>query len=165
MQASRGVHRIRACVAANWGCPPSITNRFVRLLRCGGHTGAIGGDAVLTHEAVGFFLETCETITGHYNVDVLKGEAVLILELMRHDSLTIKEAMILTRYSYRGFYLVVDRLIDKNIIKIEADSEDRRVKRIMLRTDRVTVDEGSVPLIDSATARKRLPMVRSAANA
>lgn len=65
-------------------------------------------------------------------MDALRPEAKLLLILTRHGSLRIKQAMSLSGLSYRGFYILLHRLIRQDLVVVEGDSADRRVRNIRL---------------------------------
>lgn len=78
-----------------------------------------------------------------FNIDVLRTEAKLLIELSKNPGLTVKQAMLFTGRSYRGFYLMLERLIAREVVEMTSDANDKRIRRVMLK--RRTVD-GSTPL-------------------
>jgi DNA-binding MarR family transcriptional regulator len=62
----------------------------------------------------------------------LRPEAKLLLILSEAGSLTIKQAISLSGLSYRGFYLLLNRLLAQGLIEINDDDEDRRVRKMSL---------------------------------
>ena len=62
----------------------------------------------------------------------LRPEAKLLLLLSQAGTLTIKQAISLSGLSYRGFYLLLNRLLDKGLIEIRDDEVDRRVRKVRL---------------------------------
>lgn len=69
---------------------------------------------------------------GEHEVELLTPDAKLLCILGAKGSLIVKEAMLLSGLSYRGFYLVAGRLADRSSIVLEGDPNDGRVKRISL---------------------------------
>lgn len=78
--------------------------------------------------------------------EALRPEAKIIFSLRARGSLSIKEAMLLSGLSYRGFYIVMARLLQLGLIKVNGGQEDRRVRKITL------VDEPE-PKVEMAEAK------------
>lgn len=57
--------------------------------------------------------------------EMLRPEAKILFTLQELGPLSIKEIMSLSGMSYRGFYVVLDRLISTNLISIDPDQQDR----------------------------------------
>jgi hypothetical protein len=74
----------------------------------------------------------------------LRPEAKLLLILTRHGSLRIKQAMSLSGLSYRGFYILLQRLVKQKLVIVEGDSADGRVRNIRLGKAISIVDQRSV---------------------
>lgn len=68
-----------------------------------------------------------------FGLSFIKPEAKIILLLKEKGSLSMKETMSFLDLSYRGFYILVKRMIQNGIIFMEEDAFDRRVKRISLK--------------------------------
>lgn len=68
-------------------------------------------------------------------IPALRPEAKLILLLSQQDCLSIKQAMSMSGLSYRGFYMLVTRLVEQGLIKVDTDAHDRRVRKIRLAPD------------------------------
>lgn len=66
---------------------------------------------------------------------MIRPEAYLVLMLVKHGPLSIKEAMTFTRTSYRGFYAVLNRLVKAGIVKTTTDTIDKRVRKLALVDD------------------------------
>lgn len=73
-------------------------------------------------EASDFFKRT--------NVEIFRPEGKLIIELVKSGPLTMKQAMSVSECSYRGFYLMVERLVAGGVVDIHHSTQDRRVKTI-----------------------------------
>lgn len=67
-----------------------------------------------------------------HGFEVLTPDAKLFCVLGSKGSLSVKEAMLFSGLSYRGFYLVAGRLAARGSIVLEGDPRDGRVKRISL---------------------------------
>jgi DNA-binding MarR family transcriptional regulator len=65
----------------------------------------------------------------------LKPEAKILFALGSLGDMSIKQAMLISDVSYRGFYLILERLRNNQLIEIYPDSLDRRVRRIKLLVD------------------------------
>ena len=64
------------------------------------------------------------------NIEIFRPEGKLVIELMKSGPLTMKQAMSVSECSYRGFYLMVERLTASQVIAIEQSQQDRRVKTV-----------------------------------
>ncbi|WP_369026718.1 hypothetical protein [Qipengyuania sp. RANM35] len=67
-------------------------------------------------------------------VDLFTVDGKIIFYLMNNGSSRIKEIMLATGSSYRGFYLALERLKNKKLIDSEVDPVDRRARVIRLAT-------------------------------
>jgi DNA-binding MarR family transcriptional regulator len=67
-----------------------------------------------------------------HGFEVLTPDAKLFCVLGAKGSLSVKEAMLYSGLSYRGFYLVAGRLAARGSILLEGDPHDGRVRRISL---------------------------------
>lgn len=65
-------------------------------------------------------------------IEALRPEARLLFILARSGSLRVKEAMSLSGLSYRGFYMLLQRLVSLQLVVVEGDHVDRRVRNIRL---------------------------------
>ncbi len=77
-------------------------------------------------------LEIESHFTENIGVKFLRPEAKLLIILKQSGSLSIKEAMITSGLSYRGFYILLSRLVAQELIRVEVDENDRRVRKILL---------------------------------
>jgi DNA-binding MarR family transcriptional regulator len=84
------------------------------------------------HIQVEKILEINRQFSEQVGIEALRPEAKILFTLKTKGSLSVKEAMILSGLSYRGFYIVLARLANSGWITMEADIKDRRVKRILL---------------------------------
>jgi DNA-binding MarR family transcriptional regulator len=84
------------------------------------------------HIQVEKILEINRRFSEQVGIEALRPEAKILFTLKTKGSLSVKEAMILSGLSYRGFYIVLARLANSGWITMEADLKDRRVKRILL---------------------------------
>ena len=62
----------------------------------------------------------------------LTPQAYLVLTLLIHGSLPMKDAMLHNPLSYRAFYNMLDKLKKRTVVSVEIDSSDRRVRRLVL---------------------------------
>jgi DNA-binding MarR family transcriptional regulator len=67
--------------------------------------------------------------------DLLRPEAKILLALSSKGELSIKELMIESGMSYRGFYLVFTRLTEQGLIDSETDLRDKRVRKVRITAD------------------------------
>jgi DNA-binding MarR family transcriptional regulator len=67
-----------------------------------------------------------------HGFELLTPDAKLFCIIGARGSLSVKEAMLFSGLSYRGFYLVLGRLAGRGSIMLEGDPHDGRVKRISL---------------------------------
>ena len=84
------------------------------------------------HIQVEKILEINRQFAEQVGIEALRPEAKILFTLKARGNLSVKEAMILSGLSYRGFYIVLARLANNGWITMEADVDDRRVKRILL---------------------------------
>jgi DNA-binding MarR family transcriptional regulator len=85
---------------------------------------------------------TATSVKGGLNIDryfnsitgfeALRPEAKLLFHLGSRGDLSVKEAMFVSGLSYRGFYMVLGRLVDSGFVEIHQDGRDKRVRRISL---------------------------------
>lgn len=74
-------------------------------------------------------IEYCES----HGLSILTPEARMLIYLVENKSACMKELMLASRISYRGFYLAYDRLLASGFIKASTDANDRRVRRVELK--------------------------------
>jgi DNA-binding MarR family transcriptional regulator len=87
-----------------------------------------------------------------HGFEVLTPDAKLFCVLGAKGSLSVKEAMLFSGLSYRGFYLVAGRLAGRGSIVLEGDPHDGRVKRISLAANAkamLAALQETMPLMDS----------------
>lgn len=60
-------------------------------------------------------------------VNLLTPEGKIILHLMVNGGSRVKEVMLASGASYRGFYLTLDRLKEAGLVTVSAEANDRRV--------------------------------------
>jgi DNA-binding MarR family transcriptional regulator len=65
-------------------------------------------------------------------LDALKPEAKILFTLGSRGPLAVKQLMLYSGLSYRGFYIVVNRLTALGLIETYQDKDDGRVRRIKL---------------------------------
>ena len=65
-------------------------------------------------------------------IELLTIDGRIILYLMNNGPSRIKELMLATGSSYRGFYLALERLKTKQLIEATIDPEDRRARIVQL---------------------------------
>ena len=73
-------------------------------------------------------LELDRQFSEQLGVNVLRPEARLLLIL----SQAIKQALSLSGLSYRGFYLLLNRLLAQGLVEINGDENDGRVRKMKL---------------------------------
>lgn len=97
-----------------------------------------------------------------HGFEVLTPDAKLFCVLGAKGSLSVKEAMLYSGLSYRGFYLVAGRLAGRGSIVLEGDPHDGRVKRISLAANAknmlATLQE-TMPLVE--TRQEAMPKLRA----
>jgi hypothetical protein len=62
----------------------------------------------------------------------LSPQGYLVLNLLIHGPMPVKQAFHSNPLSYRAFYHMLARLKKQSIISIEVDSSDRRMRRLVL---------------------------------
>lgn len=62
--------------------------------------------------------------------EAIRPETRLLLILKKHGPLSVKEAMSFAQTSYRGFYAVLGRLVEADLISVITDKTDRRVRKL-----------------------------------
>jgi hypothetical protein len=77
-------------------------------------------------------LELDRHFSEHLGINALRPEAKLLLILSQTGTLTIKQALSLSGLSYRGFYLLLNRLLAQGLIEVNGDHDDRRVRNVKL---------------------------------
>lgn len=65
-------------------------------------------------------------------VNLLTPEGKIILYLLVNGGSRVKEVMLASGVSYRGFYLTLDRLKEAGLVTVSAEANDRRVRIIQL---------------------------------
>lgn len=86
-----------------------------------------------------------------HGFEVLTPDAKLFCVLGAKGSLSVKEAMLFSGLSYRGFYLVAGRLAGRGSIVLEGDPHDGRVKRISLAANAksmLAAIQESMPMVE-----------------
>jgi DNA-binding MarR family transcriptional regulator len=83
--------------------------------------------------AIGLHLDT--SFQNALGFSALKPDAKVIMAIGYHGDLTIKQAMLASQMSYRGFYIMLDRLVESKLVEVCQDSKDRRVRRLRLCTN------------------------------
>mgnify|MGYP001587106120 CR=1 FL=1 len=79
-----------------------------------------------------------------FGVPAISPASRLLLYMTSHDSVSIKEAMLAVPLSYRAFYTLLDVLKDKELVRVEPDANDRRVRRLVLGTAFKKIDRGLI---------------------
>jgi hypothetical protein len=67
-----------------------------------------------------------------FGVPAISPASRLLLFMMAHDSVSIKQAMLAVPLSYRAFYSLLDVLKYKALVSVENDANDGRVRRLVL---------------------------------
>jgi hypothetical protein len=62
----------------------------------------------------------------------LTPQARLLLGLLIHRSMTIKEALMYTPLSYRAFYVMITKLKALSFIQVDGYADDRRIRKLTL---------------------------------
>ena len=60
----------------------------------------------------------------------LRPQARLLMLIQKYGSVSVKEAIIDSRMSSRGFYMMMDGLLKEGILCAEPDEKDKRVRRL-----------------------------------
>jgi hypothetical protein len=60
----------------------------------------------------------------------LRPQARLLMLIQKYGSVSVKEAIIDSRMSSRGFYMMMDGLLKEGILCAETDEKDKRVRRL-----------------------------------
>lgn len=79
---------------------------------------------------VDIILEFDDLLSDSIGVPALRPQARLIMLIQRYGSVSIKEAIIDSKMSSRGFYMIMDSLLKEGVICIQADQNDKRVRRL-----------------------------------
>jgi DNA-binding MarR family transcriptional regulator len=61
----------------------------------------------------------------------LRPASRLLLYIAVNGATSVKDAMMDSELSYRAFYIMIDKLKDQQLIRIEGDARDRRIRRIV----------------------------------
>ncbi|ALE15331.1 hypothetical protein AMC99_00014 [Altererythrobacter epoxidivorans] len=69
---------------------------------------------------------------GRAGIQIFTVEGRIIIHLISHGESRIKELLLASESSYRGFYLALERLKAKGIVTSELDPRDRRARLIRL---------------------------------
>jgi DNA-binding MarR family transcriptional regulator len=80
-------------------------------------------------------LEADHAFQEKFGMNFIRPEAKIMFLLKQNGPLSIKEAMSFLDLSYRGFYILMRRMIEKGHVYIKADDSDGRVKRLVLADD------------------------------
>lgn len=59
----------------------------------------------------------------------------LVLDLLTHGPMPVRSAFQRNPLSYRSFYNMLNKLKTKGIVSIEADNNDRRIRRLVLNPE------------------------------
>jgi hypothetical protein len=60
----------------------------------------------------------------------LSPQARLLLGLLIHDSMQMKEALMYTPLSYRAFYVMITKLKALSLVDVDAGFSDRRIRKL-----------------------------------
>jgi len=77
-------------------------------------------------------LEADVAFHNKFGMNFIRPEAKIMFLLKQNGPLSIKETMSFLDLSYRGFYILMRRMIDKGHVYVKADDSDGRVKKIIL---------------------------------
>ena len=80
------------------------------------------------------FRETIGKLAGQ-NLEIFTPEGKIICHLLNHGRSRIKELILVSGVSYRGFYLALDRLRKAKAVEMSTDPHDRRVKLVELHEE------------------------------
>jgi DNA-binding MarR family transcriptional regulator len=78
------------------------------------------------------FIDIDDLLTKKRDSAALTPQARLLLGLLIHRSMTVKEALMYTPRSYRTFYVMITKLKAHGLIQIDGVENDRRVRRLTL---------------------------------
>jgi DNA-binding MarR family transcriptional regulator len=87
---------------------------------------------VIENEFIDNILDLDRKFSEKFGISFVRTEAKIILLLKKNGSLSIKELMSFTDVSYRGFYIILKKMIEKNHLSVKSDTKDGRVKRLVL---------------------------------
>jgi hypothetical protein len=87
----------------------------------------------ITDLTIGDFIENFDRLS----VPTLTMEGRIIVYLAANGLSRIKEVMIASGGSYRGFYLAMNRLIDKGVVVVSHDPKDKRARLASLANARI----------------------------
>jgi DNA-binding MarR family transcriptional regulator len=77
-------------------------------------------------------LELDKRFNEQLGITALRPEARMLITLSRTGPLSIKQAISLSGLSYRGFYLILNKMIDQGFVRIDKDTHDGRVRKLVL---------------------------------
>ena len=88
------------------------------------------------HEYVDIILEFDVLFSDLIGSPALRPQARLVMLIQKYGSVSIKEAIIDSKMSSRGFYMIMEGLLKDGIIQIQADPKDKRVRRLAFKERR-----------------------------
>jgi DNA-binding MarR family transcriptional regulator len=77
-------------------------------------------------------LELDKRFNEQLGITALRPEARMLITLSRMGPLSIKQAISLSGLSYRGFYLVLNKMLEQGFVRIDKDLHDGRVRKLVL---------------------------------
>jgi DNA-binding MarR family transcriptional regulator len=94
--------------------------------------GAMLPDAFLSDDHAAALARLEDGFRHWTGLDALTSEARVLLSIAQAGALSVKEAISLSGLSYSGFYRVLNRLLARRLVAMEADNSDGRVRRLVL---------------------------------
>lgn len=78
------------------------------------------------------FIDLDDLLTKKKGSAALTPQARLLLGLLIHRSMTVKEALMYTPLSYRAFYVMMTKLKALTLIQVDGSAHDRRIRKLTL---------------------------------
>jgi len=79
------------------------------------------------------FIDLDDLLTKKKRSAALTPQARLLLGLLIHRSMTVKEALMFTPLSYRAFYIMITKLKALTLIQVDGSAHDRRIRQRNIR--------------------------------
>ena len=97
----------------------------------GGSTRAASANDRIVQIA-GYLLSIDDIFKRRLSLSALRPASRLLLFIAANRSVTIKEAMLDSTFSYRAFYVMLGELKKNALVSVEGDANDGRVRRLVL---------------------------------
>ena len=83
-------------------------------------------------QIAGYLLSIDDIFKRRLSISALRPASRLLLFIAANRSVTIKEAMLDSTFSYRAFYVMLGELKKNALVSVEPDANDGRVRRLVL---------------------------------